>query len=70
LRFAGGQPRWSQVALEEHRVLQLDAGAAVVTYRASARRKPGEKPYIPRASSAYVHDGRRWRLAFHQQTPL
>jgi hypothetical protein len=29
-----------------------------------------EEPYTARASSAYVHDGRRWRLAFHQQTPL
>lgn len=25
---------------------------------------------VARASSAYVHDGRSWKLAFHQQTPL
>jgi hypothetical protein len=28
------------------------------------------KPYLARASSAYVHNGRGWKLAFHQQTPL
>ena len=41
LSSVSGQPRWTDVALEEHR-----------------------------ASSAYVHDGRAWKLAFHQQTPL
>lgn len=70
VRAVSGQPRWREVALEEHRLLELDERAAVVTYRATARREPGDKPYIARASSAYVHDGTRWRLAFHQQTPL
>lgn len=70
VRAVGAQPRWTQVALEEHRVLQLGERAALITYRATARRKPEDKPYMARASSAYVHDGRRWRLAFHQQTPV
>lgn len=63
-------PRWSSVALEEHRVLELTEAAALVTYKAVATR-PGEaEPYVARASSAYVRDrGGRWRLAFHQQTP-
>ena len=38
-------------------------------HKATARRK-GESPYVARASSAYVSDGRAWKLAFHQQTPL
>ena len=63
-------PRWSDVALEEHRLMQLNEGAAVVTYKATARRNGEAEPYVTRASSAYVHDGRRWKLAFHQQTPL
>jgi len=62
-------PRWTQVALEEHRLIELGHGAAVVTYKATARRD-GASPYVARASSAYVNDGRSWRLAFHQQTPL
>lgn len=62
-------PRWTEVALEEHRVLELDERAALVTYKATARRPDGTR-YAARASSAYVNDGRAWRLAFHQQTPL
>lgn len=62
--------RWLQVALEEHRLLELSDDAAVVTYKATAKRPDGGKPYVARASSAYVRDGSSWKLAFHQQTPL
>lgn len=69
-RSVVGISRWSHVALEEHRLMELNDGAALVTYKATARRDGEGKPYTARASSAYVHDGRRWKLAFHQQTPL
>lgn len=69
-RSVSGTSRWSDVALEEHRLMELNDGAALVTYKATARREGAKKPYVARASSAYVHDGRRWKLAFHQQTPL
>lgn len=69
-RSLAGRSRWTQVLLEEHRVIELNDGAVVVTYKATAQREPCEKPYVARASSAYVHDGRAWRLAFHQQTPV
>ena len=62
--------RWSQVFLEEHRLLELSDSTAVVTYKATAEAPGGGKPYIARASSAYVRDGAAWKLAFHQQTPL
>jgi hypothetical protein len=62
--------RWSQVALEEHRLLELNEAAAVVTYKATAQRPEGGKAYVARASSAYVRDGSGWKLAFHQQTPV
>ena len=64
------QSRWTDVALEEHRLMELSDRAALVTYKATARRSDQPKPYRARASSAYVHDGRNWKLAFHQQTPL
>jgi hypothetical protein len=66
----GAKARWSEVALEEHRLLELGDRAAVVTYKATARRPGSGEPYVARASSAYVRDGAGWRLAFHQQTPL
>jgi hypothetical protein len=62
--------RWSEVSLEEHRLLELDENSALVTYKATALRG-NEPPYVARASSAYVRgrDG-GWKLAFHQQTPV
>ena len=62
--------RWSQVELEEHRVLELDEDAVLVTYKATATRPDAAEPYRARASSVYVRDGAAWRLAFHQQTPI
>ena len=70
LSSVSGQSRWTDVALEEHRLMELANGAALVTYKATAHRPGEQKPYRARASSAYVHDGRAWKLAFHQQTPL
>jgi hypothetical protein len=64
----GAATRWAEVALEEHRLLELDASAVMLTYKATALR-PGAEPYVARASSAYVFDGHAWKLAFHQQTP-
>jgi hypothetical protein len=64
-----GEERWPDVALEEHRVLELNDRAAVVTYKATARRAKGA-PYVVRASSVYVRDAGSWKLAFHQQTPV
>jgi hypothetical protein len=66
----GSGARWSDVALEEHRLLELNDRSAVVTYKATARRADGGEPYVARASSAYVRDGAAWKLAFHQQTPV
>jgi hypothetical protein len=50
-------------------LLELSEDAAVITYKATAKRDGGER-YLARASSAYVHDGGVWKLAFHQQTPV
>jgi hypothetical protein len=36
----GTQARWSQVALEEHRLLELGDNAAVVTYKAFHQQTP------------------------------
>ena len=66
----GAGTRWSSVALEEHRLLELSERSAVVTYKATAKRADGAEPYVARASSAYVRDGAAWKLAFHQQTPV
>ena len=64
------QPRWTQVLLEEHRLLELSEETAVVTYKATAKRPEAASPYVTRASSAYVRAAGAWKLAFHQQTPV
>jgi hypothetical protein len=66
----GEQGRWKDINLEEHRVLELSDGSAVVTYKATARRARDGKTYVARASSAYVRGRYAWKLAFHQQTPI
>jgi hypothetical protein len=69
LASLGRQERWTEVLFEDHRLLELSDRAALLTYKATARRGEGE-PYVVHASSAYVRDGGSWKLAFHQQTPL
>lgn len=69
VRSIADSPRWQQVQLEDVRLAALGADAVVLTYRATARRNEDEPEYRARASSAYVHRGGEWLLAFHQQTP-
>lgn len=38
----GPKVRWSEVVLEEHRLLELSDRAAMVTYKATAKRREGE----------------------------
>ena len=47
--LAGGA-RWSEVELEEHRLLELSDSAAVVTYKATARRADRKAPLCARAA--------------------
>ena len=42
---------------------------AVIAYEASARRG-SDAPYRVAVSSGYVERGGKWKLAWHQQTPL
>lgn len=62
-----GDP-WEHYELSDERVLTLGAGAAVITYRVSARR--GDTRYAALLSSTYVRDREEWRLVLHQQTPV
>ncbi len=66
-----GAPRWTEVAFRDPHVAELGEGVALLSYRARARREPGDPEYVVLASSVYVRGGPEgpWRLAFHQQTP-
>lgn len=59
---------WDAFELTDERVLQLDERAAVVAYRAKARR--GDHDYEALFNSTYVRENDAWKLALHQQTPV
>ena len=58
---------WSSFELSEILVVG-DAKAAVMAYRAAARRG-GDDPYVATMVSVYVRRDGRWRLLLHQQSP-
>jgi hypothetical protein len=64
-----GAPRWSSVRFEEAWMVEISAAAAIIAYKAVARREGQAASYVALASSAYVREAGAWKLAFHQQTP-
>jgi uncharacterized protein (TIGR02246 family) len=61
--------QWADVEFSDIRVLQLD-DAVMVTYRAISHWGQRNVTDTALASSLYVQRDGRWKLAFHQQTPL
>jgi uncharacterized protein (TIGR02246 family) len=60
---------WVELEMSDVHVLELTESAAVVAYRARARRAEGAE-YNAYASSVYVKVDGEWKLAVHQQTPI
>ncbi|GAB3433119.1 nuclear transport factor 2 family protein [Flindersiella endophytica] len=58
--------------LSEHRVIELDANNAVLTYHAHVVAEvQGKEVELPSyATSVYTREGDGWRIVFHQQTAL
>jgi Domain of unknown function (DUF4440) len=63
----GGAP-WDAYELSDERVEPLGVDAAVVAYRARARRAGND--YDAWFTSTYRREADGWRLALHQQTPV
>ena len=62
--------RWAEVQFDDVLALRLTPDAALLTYRATARWAHASSPIAVLASSVYVSREGRWKLAFHQQTPV
>jgi len=62
-----GDP-WDSFDLQDERVMPFGDSAAVVAYRAVARRNGQE--YAALCNSTYVRQDGQWKLALHQQTPI
>lgn len=61
--------RWADVEFSDIRVLEF-ADAIMLTYRAISRFDQKNAFDTALASSVYVNRAGRWKLAFHQQTPV
>lgn len=60
--------QWTDVDIANVISMSLDTDAALLTYKASARRKSQGVTVL--ATSVYVRRGEDWKLALHQQTPV
>jgi hypothetical protein len=61
-------PRWDDTAFADERLVRLGDDVALLVYRFDGVR--GDDRYAALMGSVYVERDGRWRLAFHQQTPL
>jgi glyoxylase I family protein len=62
--------KWAEVEFDDVRTLALSHDTALLIYRVAARWQHEPSKSSALASSIYVKRGDRWKLAFHQQTPL
>lgn len=61
--------RWSDLKISSRSFLQVTDNVAIISYRADVTRADGQ-PYAALVSSAYVRREERWKLTFHQHSPL
>jgi hypothetical protein len=62
--------RWAEVQFDDVHRVQLAEDVTLLTYRVAARWAHEASKRSALASSVYVKRNGRWKLAFHQQTPL
>lgn len=65
-----GSVPWRDFEIEDARSMALGRGAALLTYRATARRAKDAASYRALCTSVYRMVDGRWWLVFQQQTPL
>jgi ketosteroid isomerase-like protein len=65
---APGSEGWSEIRVEEPRVIELADNAVALVYRGTARRN-GE-PYAANCTTVYARRDGEWKLALHQQSKL
>lgn len=62
-------PRWHDLDIRPKASVRPAPDIVIIAYESSARR--GEEPrYSAAVSSGYVRRDGKWKLAWHQQTPL
>ena len=66
---AGGKV-WEDVAIDDLRNHWVTDKVVMITYRVTAKWKNIDEPIHCLASSLYTRKSGKWKLAFHQQTPI
>ncbi|GAB3420508.1 nuclear transport factor 2 family protein [Flindersiella endophytica] len=66
------QNHYVKTDLSQHRVIELDANNALITYHAHvvAEVQGKQVELLSYATSTYTREGDGWRIVFHQQTAL
>jgi hypothetical protein len=62
--------RWAEVAFDNILLTQPTQDTAVLIYRVTARWEYQQSATQAFASTLYVRDNGRWKVSFHQQTPV
>ena len=62
--------RWAEVEFADVKTLRFSDDVLLLSYRVAARWEHEESRIFALASSVYVKRNDRWKLAFHQQTPM
>lgn len=62
--------RWAEVDLDKIHRVSFAVNVALLNYRVKARWEHEELPITALASSLYVNREGKWKLAFHQQSPI
>jgi hypothetical protein len=63
--------RWAEVRIDSAHSVPMTKEVALLTYRVAARWEHEDALTLAVATSIYLRrDGRSWKLAFHQQTPI
>jgi hypothetical protein len=62
--------KWADVRLDDAATKELAPGLALLTYKAAARWNYEASPVRSFCSTLYLRKEARWRVAFHQQSPL
>ena len=61
---------WADVRLGDVAISQLAAEVVLLTYRATARWNYEDNPIDVLCSTVYLKKEGRWKVGFHQQTPV
>lgn len=62
--------RWNSIRMDSVSLRKTADSVVLLAYKACARRAGSVADYVALIGSVYVREGDKWKLAFHQHTPI